>query len=145
MAISKFLDLNANKPLAVSERRFFAPFAGDSELYLHEQDFVQLFSKFKPLALNTPDAPKYPVSFLVEETEPQPVGGGVVKWTRRYCRIPARRVDGESFSWQLPGIAVVSGSLAFTVDNAATVPNGAYTRIVTTSDHSLAVGDNVEV
>lgn len=146
MSVNKIRDINLSSPVAVSERRFSAPFDGDITQYVHEQDFIQDVSKFRPLALSSPDAPDYPASFLVEETAPQFAGPGVVRWTRVYSRIPTRRMDGESYAWTIPGIATEAVYSSLSVDNANSLNVGNNrTKITTQSDHKLLPGDYVSI
>jgi hypothetical protein len=140
-----FHDGNLTKPQAVSQRRFSTPFAGDNTQYVFEADFIQFADKFKPLALDTPDAPKYPAHYCVGESEPQPQCDNVVRWTRTYARIPSMRLDGESYSWTLPGIAVEAIYGQVSINNSAVTTVGAYTRITTLQDHKLTVGAFVQI
>lgn len=76
---------------AVSDFRFSAPFAqfGVNTLYVVEQDFVIHRASFLPLAIDTAH-PTLADYFLAIETPMQPVSKeGIVKWTRRYSKVPA--------------------------------------------------------
>lgn len=144
--LSIIRDTSTSSPVATSERRFSAPFDGDITQYIHEQDFIQDRDKFKPLQISTPDSPDYPASFLIEETPPQNAGPGLLAWTRIYSRIPSRRLDGESYSWALPGIAVEAAYNSTTVDNSLSFNVGSSrTRITTTAAHELEVGHFVQI
>lgn len=144
--VQKIRDINLSSAVASTERTFSAPFDGDNTLYVHQQTFIQDASKFKPLALSTPDTPLYPASFLIEESPTQVVAPGVVSWTRTYSRIPSRRYDGESFAWTLPGVATeaVYNSLAVDNTNSFNIAGG-LTKITTLSDHGLKVNDIVRI
>lgn len=144
--VTKIRDTNYAAATATSPRRFSAPFDGDRETYVHEQDFIQDASKFKPLQLSTPDAPDYSRSFLIEETAPMPAGPGLVQWTRVFSRIPQRRYGGESYAWTLPGIAVEASYYSKTVDNTNSFNvAGSRTRIKTTSPHDMVIGNYVQI
>lgn len=146
MSAGRFLDIVSSRATPVSVRRFSAPFSGDKEMYVHEQDFVIAAKKFRPLELGSPDSPDHPSSYLVEESPLTDAGGGLVKWTRTYSRIPGRRFDGESYAWTMPGIAVEAVYNQTGIDNAQTynIPGG-LTRIVTTGSHGLVPGHLVEI
>jgi hypothetical protein len=110
-------------------QRMTAPFEGDPNYYILEQDYDQYEANFTPLALNTPH-PTAAGYFLVKETPLQPVGaGGVVKWTRRYALIPNTRSDLASMAYKFPAlfgvfgvnITALVGRPAFTVTTTARI------------------------
>lgn len=74
---------------AISLPVFSAPFAdqGVNVNYLLTQDYVQNLADFTPLALDTPHE-DYAEYGLVSEGEKQDLGGGKVKWTRTYAKLP---------------------------------------------------------
>lgn len=96
-------DFDVAKPC--SQRRLSAPFPGVSTDLLIEQDFIQFFANFSPLAINTADSGTGAVSgaYLVEETPLQDLGGGVAKWTRVFAKVPSTRSEFESFIYHFPG------------------------------------------
>ncbi|HOP99105.1 MAG TPA: hypothetical protein PLK78_16935 [Verrucomicrobiota bacterium] len=87
---------------ACSAARKSFPFPGDNTSFIVEQDFMQFFANFTPLALSTPH-PTFTDAYLVEETPLQDLGGGVARWTRRYAQIPATRNEYEAFAYQFVG------------------------------------------
>jgi|SRR6185437_15197970 len=96
-----------------------APIQGVNVDYILTQEFVQLEANFTSLPLNT----AYPNSagsspgadfagddsynsagfILVGEGPRQDIGAGVVRWTRRYARIPSTHYDPVQVSYQFPG------------------------------------------
>lgn len=90
------------------------PFS-DNQIYVWEQDYQINRADFAPLALDT-EYDEDANFVLVEETSPQHIGGGVVKWTRVYAKVPDQRDEYESFAYQFPGI--VGGSLTADEDAA---------------------------
>lgn len=98
---------------AVSKPRLLQPFAGDNGEYILDQDFMQFVANFSALALSTPypTAP-YTSYYLTSETPLVNLDNGIVKWTRRYCQIPASRSEPSSATYQFVGYAasiVVAG------------------------------------
>lgn len=85
---------------------------GDKATLVYEQPFMQRLSKFKPLALGTRgDSGTY----LVEESEPEHIGGGIGKWTRTYANVPRTHRTFESYVYTYQ---VFQGSLV-THENTA--------------------------
>jgi hypothetical protein len=96
--------------------------------------------------LDTPDAPQFPASYLIEETSPEPIGGGMVQWTRVFSRIPRRRHEGESYAWTMPGIATEAAYALTAIDQAGSFnSSGSRTRIRTIQDHGVSVGQSVQI
>lgn len=81
-----------------------APLPNTSTVYLIRQDFVQFAANFTALAFNTayPIAP-YTNFVLVEEGPRTDMGGGLVKWTRTYAKVPDSYSEFESFIYQYVG------------------------------------------
>ena len=125
---------------AVGKPRKTFPFEGDNASYYVEQDFMMLGASFAPLALDTVHA-AIAACYLVGEGPHQDLGADVIRWTRRYAKIPAARDDYESFAARFPGKAP-SGTNARTVISTATT-SGTSTTFVTTAAHGLSVGDEV--
>ena len=84
--------------------RFKYPFQGlgDTSGYIVERDYVQNGDYFSPLALDTADA-TYTSAFLFEETEPSPIGNGLVEWTRKYGTVPSTFSYNTSESYSFIG------------------------------------------
>lgn len=96
-----------------------APIQGVNTDYILTQDFVQLEANFTSLPLNT----AYPNSagsssgadfagddtynsagfILVSEGPRQDIGAGVVRWTRRYAKLPSTHYDPVQVSYTFPG------------------------------------------
>lgn len=79
---------NWNTATACSTPRFSAPFDGIAANYLLEQDFMQNFNDFTPLALNTAHS-VFSDYVLVKEGDKIPLGGGKIRWTRTYAKVPS--------------------------------------------------------
>lgn len=133
--------------LSAFGRRFFsAPIPGDSTLYRFSRRCRSSEANHRRLPLNTPDEPDYPTHYLVEETDPVHLGGGIVEWTRVYSQIPRSRREGESYSWTLPGLGVEALYAQRAIDDSqSTNTTGGLTRIVTLTNHDLKVGDIVQI
>lgn len=78
------------------------PFDGDSESFVSTQEFMQFYANWARLPLNSVD-PDDPLAYLVAESPLQDLGGGIVKWSRTYARIPATRYEYESYAYTFPG------------------------------------------
>lgn len=109
--------------------RFSAPFEGDSTVYKIEQDFMQFTVNYSALALNTAH-PDYSSYHLVHETALMDMGGGISKWTRVYCAVPATRNDYASLAYSFIGYYGQIASLA-TDSNFPVVGRARQTRSVT--------------
>ncbi len=98
-----YQDGNFSTAQAVGESRISFPIPGETTGQFIAQDYMQLFSSFAPLALNTqhPDNPDW---YLVGESELNDLGGGVARWTRQFATIPEPLSDYESFAYQFIGL-----------------------------------------
>jgi hypothetical protein len=95
----------------------------DGKYNLLSQDFMQFFANFAALDIGTthPTVADY---YLVEETAPQKVGGGVARWTRVYAKVPESHTETESYGFQRIGfvgsaginVTVVSGRQREVID-----------------------------
>lgn len=74
--------------------RLSAPFPEVNSRYVLEQDYMQDFDSYSPLALNTAH-PTLATYKLVQETQLQDAGCGVAMWTRVYAQVPATRTRIE--------------------------------------------------
>lgn len=79
-----------------------------STVYLIEQDYVQNFADFTPLALNTLH-PTEANFRLVEETPLEDFGGGVAKWTRVFAKVPATWSELATLSYSFVGYLGTTG------------------------------------
>jgi hypothetical protein len=61
---------------------------GSTSAIQYERAFVQHGDYWSPLALDTADA-TYTSAFLIEETFPQDIGNGLVKWRRKFATVPS--------------------------------------------------------
>jgi len=83
--------------------RISLPIPRDNTARIVEQDFIIAAANFAAATLDTAHA-TITAAKLVEETPPEDVGGGIVRWTRRYATKPANRDDFETFSYRFPGL-----------------------------------------
>lgn len=95
----------------VSIPRFSSPIPATTKEYTFEQDFQQLRANFSALALNTPHfsagmTPDYSAFLLVNEGPRQDIGGGAVRWTRTYAKVPDSYFEPEPFAYTFIGSAV---------------------------------------
>lgn len=72
---------------AVTLPRFSAPLTGVNVDYLLTQEFQVDLNSYAKITLNTPH-PNFPDFVLVAESDIQDVGGGDVRWTRTYAKVP---------------------------------------------------------
>ena len=129
-------------PLRDGARRWLRPFDDNFAQVMFEQDFQQFEDSFVPLTLDTP-SDDFSDAYLVREGELSALGGGVVKWTRTYARIPASREVFEGYSWLIPGIgtgAIFPGYLINSATDAAGV-----TTLACAGDTTAAIGDSVSI
>ncbi len=87
---------------AQSKPTFSAPIPGVADNYVLTQPFAQQLSAFVALALNTPH-PDYPDYVLVEESEKQHLGGGDIRWTRKYAKVPAQHIEPSTYAYSFIG------------------------------------------
>lgn len=124
-------------------RRYLLPIENvRANLDVFQQDYLQLEADFNPLPLAEPN-PAAPGYYLTAETNPTPLGGGVLQFTRTYARVPAIRDVYESYGWLVPGI----GSEAVYADvsiSSASVSGGSHT-IITSASSTAVVGDSVSI
>src|SRR5512146_759864 len=88
---------------------FSSPIRATTAEYIFTQDWMQYRADFLPLALNTPHPsagqnPDYSAFLLVSEGPRQDIGGGVVKWTRTYAKVPDPYDEFESYSYPFIGL-----------------------------------------
>lgn len=123
-------------------KRWLRPFDDDFAQVVFEQDYQQFEDDFAPLPLDTPhDTIKD--AYLVSESPLDALGGGVVKWTRTYARIPASRQRFESYSWTVPGIG--TEAVYSTVNISSNSSAAGVTTLITSSSSTAIVGDSVLV
>ena len=84
------------------------PFERDLTAFIEEQRYIIAKSSFARLALNTAH-PSIASCYLVAETDPQNIGGGLVEWTRRYATIPATRNEYETYAYTFVEIIRATG------------------------------------
>lgn len=117
---------------------------GDYTTFAIERDYHVRMSLYQPLALDTPDD-EFGTCFLVEETQPEILGGEVAKFTRTFSQIPAPLNIWEPYLYEFPGIG---GSSPVPVTATANLPLAAETGQVvfdTESPSSFSVGMLVQV
>ena len=126
---------------AVSAARYFfpippiedesAPGAGD-QCYGIEQDFEIAQTSFKALAKNTVH-PVDTTCFLQDEAVTSDKGAQVLRWTRRYYRVPRSWDDWENISYTFPAfpgyLVLPSGATTPIGRGPQTPPNGVKCRV----------------
>ena len=129
-------------PLPDGARRWLRPFDDNFAQVMFEQDFQQFEDSFSPLTLDTP-SDDFSDAYLVREGELSALGGGVVKWTRTYARIPANREVFEGYSWLIPGIG--AGALFGGQGITSATNDSGVTTINCSGDTTAAIGDSVSI
>ena len=84
------------------------PFERDAAAFIEEQRYIQTKADFARLALNTAH-PTIASCYLVQETDPRNVGGGLVEWERIYANVPAERNEYESLLYTFVPIIRATG------------------------------------
>jgi hypothetical protein len=92
--------------------QFSSPLPNTSTEYVLQQDFMQFRANFSALALNTAHpssglTPDYSAFKLVAEGERRDMGGGIVRWTRTYAKVPDNYSDWESYSYPFIGMTTL--------------------------------------
>lgn len=129
-------------PLPDGARRWLRPFDDNFSQVMFQQDWQQFEDNFVPLTLDTP-SDDFSDAYLVGESELSALGGGVVKWTRTYARIPASRQVFEGYSWLIPGIG--TGAI-FAAQGISSATNAAgVTTLDCAGDTTAAIGDSVSI
>ena len=111
-------------------------------LDVFEQDYMQLEANWTATPLDEPH-PDNAGFFLVGEGPLSPVGGGIVKWTRTWAKIPASRTAYESYAWLVPGIGTESVYTDVSISSASNT--AATTVLVTATSSTAAIGDSVSI
>lgn len=131
---------------ATGQKRWLKPFPESNANIIFEQDYTQseagrLADDTQLGSVNPDDATFY----LVAETTPTDLGGGMIRFTRTWSQIPPARTDFESFAFTFPGMSTgVAHPLVAVSGNTATTTGGV-TTITTTASHSISVGDSVRI
>ena len=129
-------------PVANGSKRWFAPFP-DNALIAFEQDYMQLLANWdeSSATLDTPH-PDLTTYYRIESSRLEPLGGGMVKWTETFSRIPDARIEFESYAYTFAGLETGSlGPLRF----ISSASYAAVTTINTTVAHGISAGDMVIV
>ena len=139
--------------IPVSLPVFSNPIPGINAPYILKQDFVHFLDGWQPLALNTPHGvADFADYLLVEESEKQDIGGGVIKWTRTYAKVPeSHEGDPEMANYSFIGMTIDLGSgasqtrdrQAWSVESRLLydyflVPSAAVTDPITGTTHNIA-------
>lgn len=157
-----FQDGDFTTALASGPILFSQPFVGDPGAYVLTQEFMQFRANWTALPFQTqvPDGaggfityvtrhPTYTDYYLTSESPLQSMDGGIVKWQRIYCQIPANRSDYESWSARLPGLSYgvdSSGAIAVVLMNpvvAQSLPGSTIATATTITNHGYVLGDIV--
>jgi len=82
--------------------RFSCPIEGDSATTQFEQDYMVTFANYSPLAIGTAHG-TLTTHYLLRESPLEDMGGGIAKFTRTYCKVPANRSEYETFAYNFIG------------------------------------------
>jgi len=94
----------------VSQLVFSEPFPGVNIEYVLTQSFMQFRADWSPIELNTPH-PQFTEFLLVLESPLEDQGGGVVKWTRTYAKVPASYSEpGGNYAYNFIGFFGQTGT-----------------------------------
>lgn len=137
-----YADGDLSTPQIDGPKRWERPFDDDFSQYVFQQDYHQFETDFRPLALDTPHD-EILDAFLVRESDVESLGGGVLKFTRTYARIPASRQAFESYSWLVPGIG--SGAVYASQSINSSSSAAGVTTLTTSGSPGVSVGDQVSV
>jgi hypothetical protein len=77
-----------------------------NDILIFHQDFMQLGQNFVAQDYNTPNPDLVTPAYLFDESPREDIGGGVVKWTRSWVRIPSSYGKaGGVYPYIFPGFA----------------------------------------
>ncbi len=127
-------------------KRWLRPFPEVNTNFIFEQDYTQRLADFLTEAVSI--GSEHPTSggfYLVEESTPSDMGGGMVRFTRTWSQIPAARTDFESFAFTFPGLAAGVLYEVKEVSGNTGTTSGGTTTLTTTASHGIAVGDTVRI
>lgn len=88
-----------------------APIPGNHIFYIMRQTFVQFLDNVLPIESGTVHPIFGGIWYLSEETERQPIGGGVVKWDRIYAARPTTHYTWEQIPYNFIGFYGASGAI----------------------------------
>lgn len=97
----------------VAKPKFVPAIAGDATNYICTQQYRQLLGTYSPPALNAVH-PDFAGFYFVGDGEQNPLGGGVVEWTRRWAKVPATHNEFQSFPCPLIGLFYTAGPVVTT-------------------------------
>lgn len=132
----------------VSAFRLSSPFPGDREAYVGEADFMQKADEFKPLAIGSAYS-ENPIYRLVEESPLTQVGPNLARWTRKFAKQPASRIEWEGYAWRRPGFTGETVNAQFVITASSNDSSGNLKITVTplsgTTGHGLTTNDSVVI
>lgn len=107
--------------------RLSAPIPGVSTDYILTQEWMQSAASFSPTALNTAHpssglTPDYSAFKLVEESEHTDIGGGIIKWVRKYAKVPSTHYDWKTMNYSFIGLSGTNSITAPFIPNRARFP-----------------------
>jgi len=123
-------------------RNAFA-FEQETNTVILEQDCWQNSANFAATALGTAH-PNYNTMYLVHESPRQPIGAGVVQWTRFYCHIPETRSEYESHALKLPGLGGNEATVIRPIAGNAANANANFVNL-NILGHGYAVNDGITI
>jgi len=131
---------------ATGGKRWLRPFPETNANFIFEQDYLQSLASFltAAVALGT-FHPTDPGFYLIEESTPTDLGGGMVRFTRTYSQIPAARKMYESFAFTFPGMETGTFYTANTVTGNTATTAGGQTTMSISGGAAIATGDSVRI
>lgn len=141
-----FEDSDWSEAQPTGAKRWLRPFPELNTNFIYEQDYTQRLSDFLDDEVSIGSAhPDDPTFFMVEESTPQNLGGGMVRFTRTYSQIPPARKEYESFAFTFPGMETGTLYTPNTVTgNSATTSNGQTTMTIS-GGSTISAGDSVRI
>jgi hypothetical protein len=128
------------------QRRWLRPFEESNAQIIFEQDYTQSAASWVAANVNLGIAnPDYPSFYLVAESTPVDMGGGMYRFTRTWSQIPAARTEFESFAFTFPGMEVgVLYAVNAVTGNTGVNANGT-TTLQISGGGAIAAGDSVRI
>lgn len=107
---------------AVSGYRTSSPIPGSTEKCIIEQDYVILEANWQATAIGTQLGSTG--FYLFEETQREDLGGGIVRWTKRFAKKPTTWTETSSYAYEFPGFFGITWVEASFVSEDPSIPYG---------------------
>ena len=129
-------DLASSPAIARRDGPLVYAFDAVTQSLSYTETLIQSASSWEPLALNTEGLTGF---FLIEQTQPENISGGMVKWTRIYSEVPANRIEFETVSYNYntyvaydpepPYAPILLGSIVSFTNNVTTRAEYSYHQV----------------